>query len=48
MKIIVKALIIIVILLHSTSTSLIAQDKIKIGLLVPISGEFSQIGQSIN
>ena len=47
MKIIVKALIIIVILLHSTSTSLIAQDKIKIGLLVPISGEFSQIGQSI-
>ena len=47
MKIIVKALIIIVILLHSTSASLIAQDKIKIGLLVPISGEFSQIGQSI-
>ena len=32
---------------YSFSTCLFAQNKIKLGLLVPITGEFSEIGQSI-
>ena len=32
---------------YSFSTCLFAQNKIKLGLLVPITGEFSEIGKSI-
>ena len=47
MKIFVKFIFISVIFFYSTCTSLLAQNKIKLGLLVPMSGEFSEIGQSI-
>ena len=47
MKIFVKFIFISVIFFYSTCNSLLAQNKIKLGLLVPMSGEFSEIGQSI-
>ena len=47
MKILVKIIILIVLLSSSNLTRVLAQDKIKLGLLVPISGEFSEIGKSI-
>ena len=47
MKILVKIIILIVLFSYSNSTKVFAQDKIKLGLLVPISGEFSEIGKSI-
>ncbi len=47
MKMIVRFIFISLIFFYSFSTCLFAQNKIKIGLLVPITGEFSQIGQSI-
>jgi len=47
MKMFVKFIFISVIFFYSTCTSLLAQNKIKLGLLVPMSGEFSEIGQSI-
>ena len=47
MKILVKIIILIVLLSSSNLTKVLAQDKIKLGLLVPISGEFSEIGKSI-
>ena len=47
MKIFVKFIFISVIFFYSTCTSLLAQNKIKLGLLVPMSGEFSEIWQSI-
>jgi len=47
MKILVKIIILIILFSYSSSTRVFAQDKIKLGLLVPISGEFSEIGKSI-
>ena len=47
MKILFKIIILIVLLSSSNLTKVLAQDKIKLGLLVPISGEFSEIGKSI-
>ena len=47
MKILVKIIILIILFSYSNSTRVFAQDKIKLGLLVPISGEFSEIGKSI-
>ena len=47
MKMIVRFIFISLIFFYSFSTCLFAQNKIKIGLLVPITGEFSEIGQSI-
>ena len=47
MKILVKIIILIVLLSSLNLTKVLAQDKIKLGLLVPISGEFSEIGKSI-
>ena len=47
MKILVKIIILIILFTSSSSTKVFAQSKIKLGLLVPISGEFSQIGKSI-
>ena len=47
MKILVKIIILIVLFSSSNLTKVLAQDKIKLGLLVPISGEFSEIGKSI-
>ena len=47
MKILVKIIILIILFTSSSSTKVLAQSKIKLGLLVPISGEFSQIGKSI-
>jgi len=47
MKILVKIIILIILFSYSNSTKVFAQDKIKLGLLVPISGEFSEIGKSI-
>jgi len=47
MKILVKIIILIILFSSSSSTRVFAQDKIKLGLLVPISGEFSEIGKSI-
>ncbi len=47
MKILLK-IIILVILFNSQNLGKVnAQDKIKLGLLVPISGEYSEIGKSI-
>lgn len=47
MKILVKIIILIILFSSSSLTKTLAQDKIKLGLLVPISGEFSEIGKSI-
>ena len=47
MKMFVRLIFISVIFFYSFSTYLFAQNKIKLGLLVPITGEFSEIGQSI-
>ena len=47
MKMFVRFIFISVIFFYSFSTCLFAQNKIKLGLLVPITGEFSEIGQSI-
>jgi len=47
MKILVKIIILIILFSSSSLTKVLAQDKIKLGLLVPISGEFSEIGKSI-
>jgi len=47
MKILVKIIILIILFSYSSSTRVFAQDKIKLGLLIPISGEFSEIGKSI-
>ena len=47
MKILIKIIILIILFSSSNLTKVLAQDKIKIGLLVPISGEFSEIGKSI-
>ncbi len=47
MKILVKIIVLIILLSSSNLNKSFAQDKIKLGLLVPISGEFSEIGKSI-
>ena len=47
MNILLKIIILIVLFSSSSSTKVLAQSKIKLGLLVPISGEFSEIGKSI-
>ena len=47
MKILVKIIILVILFSSSNLTKVLAQDKIKLGLLVPISGEFSEIGKSI-
>ena len=47
MKILVKIIILTILFGSSSLTKVFAQDKIKLGLLVPISGEFSEIGKSI-
>ena len=47
MKMIVRFIFISLIFFYSFTTCLFAQNKIKLGLLVPITGEFSEIGQSI-
>ena len=47
MKILVKIIILIILFTSSNLTRVFAEDKIKLGLLVPISGEFSEIGKSI-
>ncbi len=47
MKILVKIIILVIFFSSSNLSKVFSQDKIKIGLLVPISGEFSEIGKSI-
>tara|TARA_E500000331_G_C17181720_1_gene680851 strand:+ start:22 stop:1173 length:1152 start_codon:yes stop_codon:yes gene_type:complete len=47
MKILVKIIILIILFTSSSLTKVVAQEKIKFGLLVPISGEYSKIGKSI-
>ena len=47
MRILVKIIILIIFFSSSSPTNVFAQSKIKLGLLVPISGEFSEIGKSI-
>ena len=47
MKILVKIIILAILFSSSSLTKVFAQDKIKLGLLVPISGEFSEIGKAI-
>ena len=47
MKILVKIIILIIIFSSSNLNRVFAQEKIKLGLLVPISGEFHDIGKSI-
>ena len=47
MKIFVKIIILIILFSSSNTTRAHSEDKIKLGLLVPISGEFSEIGKSI-
>ena len=47
MRKLVKIIILIIFFSSSSPTNVFAQSKIKLGLLVPISGEFSEIGKSI-
>ena len=47
MKILVKIIVLIILLSSINPSVTIAQEKIKLGLLVPLSGEFSEIGKSI-
>ncbi len=47
MKILVKIIILIILFTSSSLSKVVAQEKIKFGLLVPISGEYSKIGKSI-
>ena len=47
MKKIIKIILFFTLSLIIFPNNVSAQDKIKIGLLVPISGEFSEIGKSI-
>ncbi len=47
MKSIFKNLIIFLIIFFSISQKVFSEDKIKIGLIVPLSGEYKNIGHSI-
>ena len=47
MKSIFKFLCFILIILFPLNGSVFSEEKIKIGLIVPLSGEYSSIGQSI-
>ena len=47
MKILVKIIIFVILFSTLSLKETSAQDKIKIGLLVPITGEFGEIGRSI-
>ena len=47
MKILFKIILLVILFNSLNLSNAIAQNKIKIGLLVPISGEFSEIGKSI-
>ncbi len=47
MKILVKIIVLIILLSSINPSVTSAQEKIKLGLLVPLSGEFSEIGKSI-
>ncbi len=47
MKILFKIMLLVILFNSLNLSNAIAQNKIKIGLLVPISGEFSEIGKSI-
>ena len=47
MKTLIKYLAILILCLFSFYQSAFSSDKIKIGLIVPLSGEYSQIGNSI-
>tara|TARA_B100000029_G_scaffold478201_1_gene524042 strand:- start:299 stop:1450 length:1152 start_codon:yes stop_codon:yes gene_type:complete len=47
MKSIFKFLSFVLIIFYSFSQSVFSQEKIKIGLIVPLSGEYSEIGHSI-
>ena len=47
MKILLKIIILVILFNSQNLGKVYAQDKIKLGLLVPISGEYSEIGKSI-
>ena len=44
---IIKIILLIVLILMNPSQKVFAEEKIKIGLLVPLSGKNAEIGQSI-
>ena len=47
MKTIIKLLLIFFLVLFSFNQKILAEEKIKIGLIVPLSGEYKEIGDSI-
>ena len=47
MKSIIKFLSLVLIIFYSFSQNVFSEEKIKIGLIVPLSGEYSDIGHSI-
>ncbi len=47
MKTIIKLLLIFFLVLFSFNQKVLAEEKIKIGLIVPLSGEYKEIGDSI-
>ena len=47
MKKIIKIILLVIITFSINTVSVLANEKIKIGLLVPLTGENSEIGHSI-
>ena len=47
MKILIKIIILLILISSVNLQNLIAQEKVKIGLLIPLSGKQSYIGKSI-
>ena len=47
MKILIKIIVFLIIFLSISLQNLYAEEKIKIGLLIPITGQQKQIGKSI-
>ena len=47
MKTLIKYIIVLFLIVFSFNQKVLAQEKIKIGLIVPLSGEYKEIGDSI-
>ena len=47
MKTLIKYIIVLFLIVFSFNKKFLAQEKIKIGLIVPLSGEYKEIGDSI-
>ena len=47
MKSLIKKILILIFIYSLPASKIFAEDKIRIGLVVPLSGEYSTIGDSI-